>query len=69
MPTEHPRRCPSCRATFPSRELRPLHSGGTYRRKGGSGLRRCPRCGYAAFPQAFAVVGGTRPPVSYAMLN
>jgi len=63
------RRCPACRAVFPGGDLKPLCYGDGNRHKKGGSLRRCPRCGHAAFTQRFAVVADKRPPVSYAMLN
>jgi hypothetical protein len=63
------RRCPECRATFPAGELRPLRYGEGHWHKQGGSLRRCPRCGFVAFTQRFAVVADKRPPASYSMLN
>ena len=56
------RRCPSCLATFPAGELRPLpYAAG--------GLRRCPECRFVAFAQAFVVVTDRRQAFTWAMLN
>lgn len=56
------RRCPSCLAIFPGGELRPLpYAAG--------GLRRCPKCAFVAFGQAFVVVTDRRQPFTWAMMN
>ncbi len=54
------RKCPSCGATFPGGELKPVRFGaGHWHEKGGS-LRRCPRCGHKGFTQDFKIVKAVR---------
>lgn len=50
------RRCPSCGATFPGGQLRPLRYGENHWRQHGYSLRRCPRCGHVAQTREFCIM-------------